>query len=324
MTVAPTASWNPAVTQLVTIAYQQIGAIAEDELPTAEMYASAIFQLNGIVKSAEATGLHVWTEEEAVLFLQLGQPKYIIGGPTLALNANTSDADAWEELTLTASAAGGASSILVNSTALVQGGYNIGVILNSGVTFWTTIQSIPVAGTINLTAPLPASGASQGAFALVYTTPILRPLKVPTARLLQLNGMIETPMTVLSRQGYMDLPNKLSPGTPTQWFYSPRRDQGFLYVWPVPVTTSWAVRITWYRPIADLLLPGNTIDFPQEWVNPLMWRLAEEMMGTFDTPIAKQQYITRMSQNYTDLVISYDRESEPIQFGIDWATGGGT
>lgn len=326
MTTSGLSTFNPAVTLLIAQAHRQLGVIAEDEEMTAGMYSTGIFQLNSIVAAAQAIGLHVWTEEEAILFPQVGVAKYVIGGPTAALNAHTSDADSWLQLTLAAPAAGGATSIVVQLATGVLAGDNIGIILNDGTTFWTTVNGAPVGQAITLTAPLPASGASVGAFALDYATPIVRPLKVPNARLRYLGGSgtpsnpNETPMTIMSRQEYMDLPNKLSPGTPTQWFYSPQRDSGFFYIWPVPVTTAWAIRFTWYRPLQDFFLPGNTMDFPQEWVAPLMWRLAADLMGIYSTPPARQQYIMAQAAQYGDLAETYDRESEPVQFGMDWTT----
>lgn len=324
MATSGQADWNPAVTLMVKDILQNLGAIAEDETPTAGMYAGTIFKLNMIVAAAQAIGAHVWTEEEAILFPQVGVARYVIGGPTLALNAHTSDSEAWLQLTLAANAAGGATAIIVESALGVLPGDSIGVIVNDGSTFWTTVSGSPSGSTISLADPLPATGASVGAFALDYAVPIVRPLKVPAARLRYLGGNgtpnnpNETPMTIMSRQEYMDTPNKLSPGTPTQWFYSPQRDSGLFYIWPVPVTTAWAIRFTWYRPLQDFFLPGNTMDFPQEWVAPLTWTCARDLMGVYSTPPARQAYINQQAALYGDLAISYDRESEPIQFGISW------
>jgi hypothetical protein len=166
-------------------------------------------------------------------------------------------------------------------------------------------------------------GADAGNYALAYTTKISRPLKIPAARLLTLNGLNETPMTILSRQGYMDLPDKDAPGTPTQWFYSPRRDEGLLYPWPVPQFSSWAMRFTWYRPLQDFLVPTNTADFPQEWVLPLQWNLSKELAPGFGVPAPTWDRIKEMADTYAMVVVSYDRESEPVQFGIDNSTGAG-
>ena len=319
MVTSGTTVWNPALVQIVDQALLNAGAIAEGETPSAAMYASAVFQLNAMVKALEATGLHVWKEGEAILFLQPGQGKYVIGAP--AGGAVTADADGWDELTLTAPAVAGATAITVN-LAIVVAGMNIGVVLDSGITFWTTVNGTPVGNTINVAAALPGSAAS-GNFALACTAPITRPLKVPTARLLTLNGLNETPMTILSRQEYMDLPQKTSPGTPTQFFYSPQLATGVLYVWPVATTSAWAVRFTWYQPIQDFLAPNNTADFPQEWINPLIWNLSKEIAPSYDVPDAKWEKIKEMADSYAVLAIGYDRESEPIRFGMDyWEYGG--
>ena len=317
MTTSGSSAWNPAVTDLITQALGQLGVIAEDEAPTADMYGKAIFQLNAIVTAAQATGLHVWTEEEGILFLQAGQVRYEIGGP--GTNGNTADANQWTELTLTASAVAGATAIVVASITGVLANDNIGIVLDSGTIFWTTVSGTPTGSTIILASALPSS-ASSGNFALDYTTAISRPLKIPAARLLTLNGLNETPMEVMSRQEYMDTPNKLAPGTPTQWFYTPQVDRGILYVWPAPVVSAWAVRFTWYRPLQNFFNPGDTMDFPQEWVSPLLWNLAFDLMGFFDTPPERQAYIEKQMMKYGDLAISYDRESEPVQFGLDWQT----
>lgn len=316
MTIAPTNSWNPAVTYMIRQALIKLAVIADDEQPTAPQFNDALFCLNGIVKSAEATGIHVWTEEEAILFVQPGQVKYIIGGP--GLNANTSDADEWLELTLTSNVVLGNTTIPLNTSIGVSVGNKIGVILNDGATWWATVVTVPTVSAVTIDLPIPNTGASQGAFALVYSETISRPLRVPNARLLTLQGLNETPMTIMSRQEYMDTPNKLSPGTPTQWFYSPQRDKGLFYIWPAPQRSAWAIRFTWYRPLADLLTPDNTVDFPQEWVNPLIWALANEMLPDYDCPPNRATMIKEQAAVYSDLVQSYDRESEPVQFGLGW------
>lgn len=315
MTTSGNSTWNPTVTAMITQAYKQLGIIAEDELPTGDMYATAIFQLNAIVTAAQATGLHVWTEQEAILFMQAGQVRYEIGGP--GTNGNTADAVGWVNPTLTQGAAAGATALLVSSIVGITTGDKIGVILDSQVTFWTTVNGAPSGSTVTLAAGLP-SVSSTGNFVLDYTTAIGRPLKVPAARLLRLNGMYENPLNIMARQEYMDLPNKLTPGTPTNFFYTPQIDRGVLYVWPAPNTAPYAVRFTWYRGLQDFLNPNDTMDFPQEWVSPLLWNLCADLMPLFETPMQRQALIMQNMQKYGDLVISYDRESEPIQFGVDF------
>lgn len=347
MTVASTFAFDPAVTDLITEMYRDLDVIGDDEVPTAAQYRTALFKLNSVAKSLEATGIHVWTEEEAILFLQPGIARYTLGYaasqipgltgvqqmsvPMLyginetslnpnGVDGNCSYSDQYVLTELNASYAAGATAILVISTFLINSGDLIGIVVDTGATFWTTVASPPMNNIVTLSQPLPVS-ASSGNFVMDYpvSAQIQRPLKVPKARLLTLQGVQETPMTgPLSRQEYMDLPNKTAQGVPTQWFYTPQRDVGYLYVWPVPTMSAWAIRFTWYRPLADFLTPDNTMDFPQEWVAPLRWLLADEMRIGHSLPPQRQQMIMQKAAEWMVVVTSWDRESEPIQFGIDW------
>lgn len=313
-------TWNPQLAYIIKQALINSTAVDENDDVPGPAYTQALFQLNAMVKSLEATGIHVWTEEEGILFLQQGQARYVIGTgaglPTPPSPDHTADAYAWTQLTTTAPAAIGATTLTVASIAGVASGYNIGVVDSNGLTEWTTVNGAPAGHVVTLAAPLTASVPS-GSYALVYQTPLSRALKVPRARLYTLQSANETPMTPMSRQEYMDLPQKNSPGTPTQFFYSPRRDQGLFYVWPVPVLSNWAARYTWYRPLQDFLTPANTVDFPQEWINPLIWNLTKEMAVSYGVPDPTWARIKEMADMYSMLAISYDRESEDVQFGMD-------
>lgn len=327
MATSNTSLWNPALLFMIKSALINCGVLDENEEPSAADYESGLFKLNGLVKTLEATGLHVWAEEEAILFLEPLVARYVIGGTGTV--AHTSDSEVWLELTLKLPAVLGATAITLatGQGLLLSSGMHIGVIDNAGLTEWFTVSGVPAGDVVTLSGALLVA-VDPGNYALAYTTEIGRPLKVPKARLLTLNGLNETPMTVLSRQEYEDLPQKGgagssgAKGTPTQFFYSPRRDNGLLYVWPVPQTSAWAVRFTWYRALQDFLIPTNTSDFPQEWVLPLIWNLSKELAPGYGVPELTWQRIKEQADNYAVLAVSYDRESEPIQFGYDMLTGG--
>jgi len=296
------------------MAYRKLGAIAEDETPTAGMYADAVFALNAMVKEWMAIGIHVWTEEEAILFLQALQPRYLLGGAT---TDNCADANSYvlAQLALPASA-GDTSVTLVSETGMAAGQF-FGVVLDSGSTYWTTVNGAPVGNNIiNIAGVIPSSASAQN-FAFAYATKIVRPLKVPRARLFYYQGQREVPMTVLSRKEYQDLPQKTNPGTPTQFFYTPQLVSGEFYAWPNPANANFGARLTWYRPIMDVNTPANTVDFPQEWVNACGWNLAKEMGPEYDCPAQRWAIINAEADEKLDLVQNFDRESEPIYFGID-------
>lgn len=110
---------------------------------------------------------------------------------------------------------------------------------------------------------------SGGAFTTI-------PFEITQVRVSQSGGN-EIEMTPLSRQDYYRLPSRTNEGFPTQYFYDRQRDNGRLYVWPVPSDSSFAVTFTYRRRIMDVDADSNNLDLPPEWewavVNNLAMRL---------------------------------------------------
>ena len=291
------------------------------------MYAAGLGKLSLILKQLEATGLHVWTEEEAILFLQPLQARYLLGDDA---NGDPStdhccDAYAYFMLSLSSNYVAGATvlSLAIPTTTTqftnptIPIGFQIGVVLDSGAIFWTTVKaSSSISVTLN--AGLPSSASAQN-FVFAYETNITRPLKVPDARTLTYLGLLETPWSYMySRQEYMDLPNKASPGTPTQGAYFPKIPQGQMFVWPVARIAAWAIRFTWYRSLQVFVNPDDIADLPQEWSNCLEWVLAQELGPSYSVPAARWQTVLAMATQKTETMLDWDRESEDIQFAIGY------
>lgn len=318
MTTSGTITFNPSITFVITSAYRKLGVINEDEQPTAGMFSDAMFAANSLIKEWQALGIHVWTEEEAIVFLQPGQVRYLLGAGS---TDHSAAADAWTLGQLSASAIAGSTTVTLSvsqyTDLTIANGENIGIVLDNGPTFWTTVNGAPSGGVVTLTNPLPSS-ASQGNFTFAYSTPITRPLKIPSTRRLAYQGLLEIRMLVLSRQEYMDLPNKHSPGIPTQFFYAPKLNQGELFVWPMPGNSLSAARITWYRELQDFNDPANTGDIPQEWINTLTWNLAKEMGLDFSVPPPRWAIIIKQAEEKLEMAQGFDRESEPVYFGMNY------
>lgn len=366
MTTSGVSSFNPAVVQIITQVLRDMVVIDELETPTAAMYAEGIFKLNSIVKGLETQNIHVWTEEEAILFLEPNQARYTLGSSDLTANAHCALADRWNLLQLAQGAAqysrflfveanptlapipylanDDGTPILTDAGLLIyletpgqiigsDVGDNIGVVLENGWVYWTTISAVDfdiATGLYQITLatgiPLAASAGSD-LFSYPVAAQVTRPLDVPRFRLLTYaspgGSPNEIPMWRLSRQEYMDLPNKLSTGVPTQAFYTPQRDLGYIYLWPVAGLPNWGIRFTWYRAIQDLLAPNNTMDFPQEWALPLQWMLANEWRLAFSVPQARSEMIKEQAALWYEAVAGWDRETQDIRFGMDYQIGTG-
>jgi hypothetical protein len=306
--------YNQTATEIITAAYQICSVINDEEVPNAAQFRTGMGALNALVKLWLTIGIHVWTEEEALLFLQQGQIRYLLGGTTLDHCTDAAGAFVGET---SVSAIAGATSIQLVTPAVVLTGQKFGVVLDTGTAFWTTATAdIATNGTVTFADPLPAS-ASMGNNAFAYTTDIVRPLRIPAVRRLQYNGLLETPLTkMMSRQEYMDLPNKYNPGLVNQAFYNPARTQGELYVWQQPQDATFGLRFTWYRPIENFDSPADLPDFPQEWTNVLQWNLAKELGPRFSLPADRWDRIVMQADQKKEMAEGWDREFQSVLFGL--------
>lgn len=322
MTVSGVATFNPNAIGIVTQTLKLMGVIAENEAPNAGLVEDGLFFLNSLTKELMASGIHIWTEEEAILFCQPNQQRYLIGGTT---PDHACDAYSYAQTVTTAAANSGATQIAVSSPLGIADTFQIGVQLSPspGNIQWTTVSGSPSGGIITLTAPLTANVAS-GALVFSYAVNIIRPLRIPFARRLSWAGAgsnsppSEIPMIIMSHSDYMDLPDKNSTGTPTQFFYQPKLAQGSLYIWPTAADATSGIRFTWHRPIDDFVSNTDTPDFPQEWGITLIYNLAADWAPQFDVPPQRFQMIKTVAEQKKAMVAAWDREPEPILFGVSY------
>lgn len=326
MAVSPNTDFTPAAEFVMMAAYQILGIINEDEIPTAGQYKVALYTLNSMMKELEATGIHVWTEEEGIIFLQQSQRRYLLGGTTLD---HACDANAWIQTALRTSAAPGSSALTVESTAGMSNGDNFGVVQNDGSSFWSIITGIG-GNVVSLAAPTTQATSSQTqCFSYPPAAQLLRPLRVPFSRRLAFfngippagsaapdwGGIITSLAPMMARRDFFDLPQPNNPGLVNQVFYDPARDQGEMWVWNCSQNAQYGLRFTYYRPIADFTTQANTADLPQEWNNALTWILAKELAPRYSVPTERFDRITMEATKKYELVSGWDREPESVFFG---------
>jgi hypothetical protein len=315
MTTSGIDTYNETQYQIIYASARKLGFISFEETLSANAYTAFSNQLNVMVKALDATGLHLWTEEEATLFLQPGQYSYTLGG-------TTTDNCAWttyNQTTLSANATSGATSISVGTATGFAANYHVGVVLNSGAIAWSLESGSPSGTTITLATPLPGPAAATNNV-FVYPTQVVRPLRVVSGRRFNFTGQIDTQMIQMSRIDYRNQPNKSNKGVLTQFFYDPRggaNTQGIMWIWPAPSDVTNALKFTWWRQIQDFSGPGNTPDLPQEWLDFLIWGLAEKMAPECDCPPARYQMIQGQASAAFDTVSGFDREPESYLFGFD-------
>lgn len=315
MTTSGATAFNPTRDDMIRRSLRILGAIQSGETPGAQEITDASEALNGWVKEQEASGLHLWAEVEGVAFLQPRQYNYGLGGGstdhiTLATDLGTTS--------LISPAAQGTTTLAANSgTPLVAIGDRIGILLvnNNNTLFWSTVTDIP--GTITIADPLPVA-ADTGSLIYYYANQINRPLRIVNGRRFQLSSNIDTPMIMMSRVDYREQPNKTNTGVITQYFYDPQLVTGQLWLWPNPPDSTLAFKFTWMRSLQDFLTASNTADFPQEWVNAIVWNLAVELIPEYDVPPGRQDFLVKRALASLELLQTWDKEPESIYFGVNF------
>lgn len=112
-----------------------------------------------------------------------------------------------------------------------------------------------------------------------------RPYRIIECRYRNTSGT-DLPMTEMVRQDYVDIPQKTSTGTPTQFYVDQQRASVSLYVWPVPASaTTETVQYTYQRVFEDLDALTNDIDIPQEYEDVVGYALADRLQETFGKEI---------------------------------------
>lgn len=163
---------------------------------------------------------------------------------------------------------------------------------------------------------LPLVG-DQAAYAL--TNP--RPLRITSVRRV-LNG-ITTPMNEFSRQEYFDQPNQTNnPAIPVSFYFDPQVDEGTLYLWPPPsITTAatYTISLTYIRRMDVMTATNNTLDMPQEWLEPVIWNLAKRLMTQYPVNDAGLANIVlgQAKESYDNLM-AWDNEPASLYMQPDY------
>ena len=304
-------TYSATAISLLTAALRIAQVVGEEETPTGAELQNGLDAFNLLVKNIQASGAHVWLQEEAILFLQPGQSRYQLGAGSPDHACLFADL---VQTALTAPASASATTIQVASIGGIGNGDTIGIGLTGGSIFWTTVSGAPSGNTVTLTAGL-SGGASAGGLVFDYATALARPLKVRGARRYTYSTADEKPLIPMTRLDYANLSNKPAVGTVQNFFFDPQTGQGVysnliavMNVFPSPADDTMAMRFTAQRPIQDFLTLANIPDFPAEWLAALKWMLAAEVAPEYGVPPPIMEIIKAQAEPKLALLVGWDTE----------------
>jgi len=280
--------------------------------PEAADYTIALRALNlqtkeWMGKPAFAPGMKRWTRRYIYLFLRLNRNVYKLG--SIANGGDYAAVDTYNITTLAQNAAANATTIYIGSvtsaptnvqTGTIAATNYIGILLNSGDFYWTTVTS-NTSGTIVIPSTGLPSAASSGN--QVFSFPILSQVNIPLDILTlvrrDING-IDYPMEKLNDVwGYEQIANKNITATPTQWFYEKKLLYGNMYTDCFQSTVTDVFRMAALYPIDDEDSTADTMAFPQQWYGALEMGLSKRL-----APKYGKSWTSTMEQNYMEAMAS--------------------
>jgi hypothetical protein len=267
-------------------------------------FAKGFTALNDVLKFWQTKQIHLWSETEAFLPLNINQQKYKLG-----IGGDHCFTD-YVYTTASASAISGATVIVPVTTAGMTVGDFIGIELSTGSRQWTTIS---ILSPFTLAAPL-SSSILAGATIYTYTTKIDQPVRVLSFRYADNYTASELPIEMQSRQEYYDTTNKDTNGSTNTVYYSRQLGNGYLSVWPVSNNVNNILRFTFIKPQYIPEDQSENILIPDEFYLALKWNVAAELGTIYVIDPNRQVILEAKAKAMLDDALSTD--VEVISFSV--------
>lgn len=159
------------------------------------------------------------------------------------------------------------------------------------------------------------------------TINVARPMSIQQAWLRDttVTTNIDIPVVIIGREEYNLLSSKATTGVPNVLFYDPEYDlpgansgvnaKGRIYLWPTPdtaVATQYDLYFVYTRPIQDFSVVGDSLDFPQEWLNAVKWGLALQLAPEYNVPIMTWDRLKAMAEESKRIAMAWDTERPSV------------
>jgi len=314
MTTSGITTFSMTAQTIVQKAFSKIGVkIAEQDLEAHE-YQDGQDALNLMIKSWGAQGLHLWCKDEGIVFLDVGKSDYLLG----ATGDKACQLDDFIGTTTTTAQATSDTVILVTTSAGMIAGDYIGIELDDKTRHWTTIVSVDSGVQVTITTGI-ASASALGSTVFTFTTFVKRPERILSFRRRIYADDTEIPVQSWSRNQYFNQVNKISQGTVVNCYYSPQLTNGRLYVWQTADRVTDFIKFTFERPLEVISESTQTIDFPEEWQEAVIYNLAARLADEYDTPPVKMQSINGKAVQFLDDLLGWDEEMDSLNLQPDFS-----
>jgi len=140
-------------------------------------------------------------------------------------------------------------------------------------------------------------------------------------RNMQTTPYVDTPVMILSKQEYNTLGSKYSTGVANSVFYDVKIRNGLLHIYLTPdayTQTNLRLHLVVQLPLNDVLNSSDIPDFPNEWMNCLIWNLADQLSIEYGVPLNYRQEIMARALMYKNQLTDWDVEASSTFFQPDY------
>lgn len=163
-----------------------------------------------------------------------------------------------------------------------------------------------VAGTPSYAISPDSSGTTSGVW------------NVYQAFLYKTSDNTEIPIRVISREEYHGYINKLDQARPTQVAIAADGKTAYLYMCPDSDTaTNYTVKLYGYKQEDTYTAASDTLVFPMEWQEALLYGLCVRMCPEYGIALQQQSALEKMAESALQDAVNYNPQDTPsTYFGI--------
>ena len=154
---------------------------------------------------------------------------------------------------------------------------------------------------------------------------IQAPLKITQAFSRDNISNTDIPMNIYTQYNYNLLSTKINEGYPVHLWYQPLNQAGTITIWPAPdqyTATYRSIYFVYQRSFDEFDAGTDTPDFPQVWLEPLIYSLAHRLAPEFGLPLAEQDKLNETANMLIQNALSFGTEEGALFIQPDWVVLG--
>ena len=128
----------------------------------------------------------------------------------------------------------------------------------------------------------------------------------------------DIPIELKKLSAYLNIHDKTLKGDPTSLAINEDISTPRVFLYPIPDDTTKVIHILRIRPLHDFDAPGDTSDFPQRWIETIIYGLTERLGHVYSLDLNSLQLLENRYRSSLSKARSDDNETTTVDF-IDGA-----